>query len=36
MVLYMDNGKETGNYCTIVGYILGCDREEGKISYIHL
>ena len=21
--LYRDNGKENGNYCTIIGYILG-------------
>ena len=26
--LYRDNGKENGNYHTIIGYILGLDYEN--------
>ena len=33
--LYRDNGRGNGNYCTIVGYILGCSREEGNRLYIY-
>ena len=27
--LYWDNGKENGNYCIIIGYILGLSRVSG-------
>ena len=26
----MDNGKENGNYCSVIGYILGLYRDNGK------
>ena len=26
----MDNGKENGNYCSMIGYILGLYGDNGK------
>ena len=30
MGLYRDNGKENGNYYTIIGYTMGLYRDNGK------
>ena len=27
---YRDNGKENGNYCAIVGNIMGCIGDTGR------
>ena len=35
LVLYRDNGKEDGNHCIIIGYILGYSRGEFGLFRIY-
>ena len=30
MGLYRDNGKENGDYCVLIGYILGLTGDSGQ------
>ena len=35
--LYWDNGKDNGNYCSILGYIIGDNRKEiGSSGFRHV